>query len=379
MMKVPFVKLDAMHRPLHTEMMAAIENVLTNGNFILGHEVQVFEESFASYIGVKHAIGVSSGLAALELALLAYDIGRGDEVIVPANTFIATAAAVSFVNAVPVMVEPEAGTYNIDPRNIEAAITNRTKAIIPVHLYGLPAKMNEIMAIAKRHNLIVIEDASQAQGARYKGQRVGSLGDIGCFSLYPAKNLGALGDAGIMTTNDDSIVAKLKALRNCGQVRKYEHAYAPHNYRLDTLHAAVLDIKLRELDNWNEQRRQAAQWYAESLKDTSLILPKVQDGNEAVWHLYVVRSSERDTLKAYLEEQGIGTAIHYPIPMHMTDYYASSPYIAGPLPITETEAAEILSLPIFPGITKAEVQYVADKIREFEDQFELQAKAYRAQ
>jgi dTDP-4-amino-4,6-dideoxygalactose transaminase len=372
-MQVPFVSLEAMHSPLHAEMMAAIEKVVRKGNFVLGDEVKAFEQSFASYTGVKQAIGVSSGLAALELALRAYEISEGDEVIVPANTFIATAAAVSFVNAVPVLVEPEAKGYGIDPARIEEAITERTRAIIPVHLYGIPARMDEIMEIARRHDLIVIEDASQAHGAVYKGQRVGSIGHIGAFSLYPAKNLGAFGDAGIITTNDDSIVTKLKALRNCGQAAKYEHSYAPLNHRLDTLHAAVLDIKLRELPKWNDQRQEAATWYDELLQATFVVRPTVPENCESVWHLYVIRSSHRDALKTYLSERNVDTGIHYPIPIHKAGFYATAPLLAGELPITEAQSHEILSLPMFPGITREQVEYVVNCIREFEEEFTIQS------
>jgi dTDP-4-amino-4,6-dideoxygalactose transaminase len=375
-MKVPFVDLDRMHAPLHVRMMQAIDKVLTKGNFILGDEVQTFEESFASYVGAKYAVGVSSGLAALELALKAYDIGEGDEVIVPANTFIATAAAVSFVNATPVLVEPAARSYNIDPQAIEAAITPRTKAIIPVHLYGIPARMDEIMEIARRHNLFVIEDASQAHGAAYKGQRVGSIGHAAAFSLYPAKNLGAVGDAGIITTNDETIVSKLHALRNCGQLNKYEHIVAPHNYRLDTIHAAVLEIKLHELSKWNEDRQQAAQWYNDLLRATFVIRPEIPENSEAVWHLYVIRTAERDALKTYLAERNVSTAVHYPIPIHKTGFYATAPIIAGSLPTTESQAGEILSLPIFPGIRKDEVEYVVNCIRKFEEEYMIQGSLY---
>jgi dTDP-4-amino-4,6-dideoxygalactose transaminase len=371
-MFVPFVSLERMHEPLHKEMLNAMEKVLSQGNFILGGEVKAFEEAFAAYTGSKYAVGVSSGLAALELALKAYDIGKGDEVIIPANTFIATAAAVSFVNAIPVLVEPEADGFNIDPARIEETITASTKAIIAVHLYGIPARMDEIMDIAKRHNLIVIEDASQAHGASYHGKPVGSIGHIAAFSLYPAKNLGALGDAGIITTNDESIIPKLHALRNCGQVAKYEHDFAPHNYRLDTLHAAVLEIKLLELNRWNKERQEAAALYDELLKDSHLTTPSIPENSQAVWHLYVVRTPERDSLQRFLSERKVSTGIHYPIPIHKTAFYASSPFIAGKLPITEAQAEEILSLPIFPGITEEEIRYVVDCIREYEEESSIQ-------
>lgn len=365
-MNVPFVDLKEMHAPLHNEMIQAIEQVVSKGNFILGDQVEAFEDAFATYSDTKYAIGVDSGLSALKLALRAYNIGEGDEVIVPANTFIATAAAVTFTGATPVLVEPEPGTYNIDPARIEEAITSKTRAIMPVHLYGVPARMDEIMDIANRHNLIVIEDASQAHGARYKGQRVGSLGHIAGFSLYPAKNLGGFGDAGIITTNDEQVVDKLRAMRNCGQIAKYEHLYEPYNHRLDTIHAAILNIKLLHLDEWNEQRREAANWYTELLDDRNLTRPKVIDNVEPVWHLYVVRTAKRDALRSFLSQLEIATGIHYPIPIHQSPFYQSSKLVAHDLPVTESEAKQLLSLPIYPGISREQVEYVATSIQEFE-------------
>jgi dTDP-4-amino-4,6-dideoxygalactose transaminase len=364
-MKIPFVDLQMMHQPHHDAMMAAIEEVVRKGNFVLGNQVEEFEQAFAAYSETKYAVGVDNGLSALKLALTAYGIGAGDEVIVPANTFIASAAAVTFAGAVPVLVEPEPNTYNIDPNRIEEAITERTRAIMPVHLYGMPARMDAIMEIANRHNLIVIEDASQAHGARYNGQRVGSIGHIAGFSLYPAKNLGAFGDAGIITTNDESVVQKLRALRNCGQVAKYEHVYEPHNHRMDTLHAAILKIKLNALDEWNEQRRQAAQWYAEDLTDALVITPRIIEGAEPVWHVYVIQTDNRDGLQAYLNAHNIATGIHYPIPIHQSQFYQTAPFKAGALPITERESQRILSLPMYPGLTREQVAYIADAVQSF--------------
>ena len=365
-MNIPFVDLTAMHGPIHKEVMEAFEAIVRKGSFILGSEVEAFEEAFAEYCQVKYAIGVDSGLSSLKLALLAYDIGEGDEVIIPANTFIATAAAVTFTGATPVLVDPEAGTYNIDPNKIEDAISGRTRAIMPVHLYGVPAQMDEIMTIAKEHDLIVIEDASQAHGARYKGQRVGSIGHIAGFSLYPAKNLGAFGDAGVITSDDEQVASKLRAMRNCGQVGKYNHVYQPYNHRLDTIHAAVLSIKLRHLDAWNEQRRQAAQWYNDLLQDTAVIPPQVPDDVEPVWHLYVVRTQQRSALQEFLNERNVASGIHYPIPIHESPFYTSNGLVAGDLPITEAEADQLLSLPIYPGISWEQVKYVANCIHEFE-------------
>ncbi|MCI0714053.1 MAG: DegT/DnrJ/EryC1/StrS family aminotransferase [Chloroflexi bacterium] len=365
-MNIPFVDLQAMHAPLHDEMMTAIEEVVSKGNFVLGHQARAFEEDFAAYSETAFAVGVDSGLSALKLALLAYDIGEGDEVILPANTFIASAAAVTFTGATPVLVDPEPDTYNIDPQKIEAAITKQTKAIMVVHLYGIPAKMDEIMAIAEEHNLIVVEDASHAHGARYNGQRIGSLGHIAGFSLYPAKNLGAFGDGGIITTADESVIEKLTAMRNCGQIGKYNHVHQPYNHRLDTIHAAILQIKLRVLDEWNEKRRQAAQWYSAALADTSVITPIVPDDTESVWHLYVIRTAQRDALSEFLKDRGIATGIHYPVPIHKTPFYQSANLVTNNLPISEAQAGQILSLPMFPGISKEQVQYVADSVREFE-------------
>lgn len=365
-MNIPFVDLQAMHAPLHEEMMNAIEEVVSKGNFVLGHQVQAFEEDFAAYSETAFAVGVDSGLSALKLALLAYDIGEGDEVILPANTFIASAAAVTFTGATPVLVDPEPDTYNIDPLKIEEAITDRTKAIMVVHLYGVPAKMDEIMAIAEEYDLVVVEDASHAHGARYNDQRIGSLGHIAGFSLYPAKNLGGFGDAGVITTTDESVLEKLTAMRNCGQIGKYNHVHEPYNHRLDTVHAAILQIKLRVLDEWNEKRRQAAQWYTEALADTSVITPIVPENTEPVWHLYVIRTSQRDALAEFLNDRGVSMGIHYPIPIHKTPFYQSAHLVANNLPISEAQADQILSLPMYPGLSEEQVQYVADSVREFE-------------
>jgi dTDP-4-amino-4,6-dideoxygalactose transaminase len=365
-MKVPFVDLKAMHSEIMDEMLAAVNSVAQAGSFILGGEVAAFEEEFAAYCDTQYAIGVDSGLSALRLALEVYDIGPGAEVIVPVNTFIATAGAVTFAGATPVFVDVVPGTYNFDLDKLREAITPATRAIIPVHLYGIPADMDPIMEIADEHNLLVLEDASQAHGARYKGRRVGGIGHIAAFSLYPAKNLGAFGDAGIITTNDASIIDKLKALRNCGQTQKYHHDYAPHNNRLDTIHAAVLRIKLRELDKWNAQRRQVAAWYRESLAGLDLVLPMVAESVEPVWHLYVVQTEQRESLMKHLSEQGIGVAIHYPFPLHQTPYYMEQKlgYNDGDFPVAESESPRLMTLPMFPDMTKEQVEHVAKAIRE---------------
>lgn len=366
MMKVPFLDLAAMHDSLVDEAVGAIEAIIRKNAFVLGEDVGKFEEEFAAYCGSKYAVGVDSGLSALSLALLAYGLEPGDEAIIPANTFIATAAAAVFVGVKPVFVDVVPGTYNIDPAQLESALTPRTKAVIPVHLYGKPADMDPIMAFAEKHNLLVLEDASQAHGARYNGRRVGTFGHIAAFSLYPGKNLGAFGDAGVVTTDDAAVVERIKAMRNCGQLVKYHHEYHPYNHRLDTIQAAVLRIKLRKLDEWNESRRQAAAWYTQLLAGTHVITPVTPDNMEPVWHLYVIRTPHRDALAAFLKERGIGTAIHYPIPVHLAPVYAHMNYKRGDFPITESEADMILSLPIFPNMTFEQVEYVAENIKLFE-------------
>lgn len=364
-MKVPFVDLQAQHQPIREELMQAMMSVIDRTNFILGDEVTHFEREFAEYCGVQHAIGVDNGLSGLKLALDAYGIGEGDEVIVPANTFIATAAAVSFVNARPVLVDIAPDTYAIDPDLIEKAITPRTKAIIPVHLYGIMADMDRILEIAKKHNLIVIEDACQAHGAYYKGKRAGSMGHAAAFSFYPAKNLGAAGDGGAVVTNDPEIADKIKVLRNCGSKVKYEHVAAPYNHRLDTLHAAILRIKLRHLDKWNEMRRSRAALLNEALRDSGVITPTAPEDTVPVWHLYVIRTEQREALRAYLTEQGIGVAMHYPIPIHLQAYYADLGYKEGDFPVTEQYAKQILSLPMYAEMTDEAVAYVADHVKRF--------------
>ena len=365
-MKVPFVNLQAQHEPLQAEINEAIASVFTKTNFILGEDVALFEQEFADYCAAPYAIGLDSGLSALKLALEAFNIGAGDEVIVPANTFIATAAAVTFVGARPVFVDIKPGTYNIDVSKIEAAITPKTRAILPVHLYGTPADMDEIMALASKHNLIVIEDACQAHGAYYRGRRVGSLGHAAAFSFYPTKNLGAAGDGGALVTSDERAMNHVKALRNCGQREKYVHVAAPYNHRLDTLHAAVLRIKLRHLDEWNAGRRQAAILYNRFLAETPIVTPATPANVIPVWHLYVIRAENRAGLQAHLQEQGIATGLHYPLPLHLQPYYQSLGYKRGDFPITEAYADQILSLPMFPELSEEQIAYVTDAVKAFE-------------
>lgn len=363
--QIPFVDLAAQYASIETEVNAAIANVLRRTDFILGQDVERFEEEFAAYCGVKFAVGVDSGLSALELLLRAYAIGPGDEVITAANTFIATALAISSVGATPVLVDIDPETYMMDIAQLEAAITPRTAAIMPVHLYGHVADMAPIMAIADRYGLIVLEDASQAHGARYHDARVGSLGHAAAFSLYPAKNLGAYGDAGIIVTNDARIVETVRLLRNYGSTKKYHHEVQGSNRRLDTLHAAILRVKLRQLDQWNLARWGHAQRYTELLTDQGVICPQEAAHTVPVYHLYVIRVADRDGLQAHLRAKGISTVIHYPVPIHLQPAYASLGYQQGAFPVTEKFAGEMLSLPLYAELPTDSVAYVAAAVKEF--------------
>jgi dTDP-4-amino-4,6-dideoxygalactose transaminase len=374
-MKVPFVDLQAQHQPIYEEVMEAVGRVISGAHFVLGQDVADLETEYAAYCGTQYAIGVDSGLSALKIALEAYGVGPGDEVIVPANTFIATAAAVTFVGAKPVLVDMDPDTHNIDITQIEAHITPRTKAILPVHLYGLPVDMDKIMEIANRRNLIVIEDACQAHGAYFKGRRAGSMGHAAAFSFYPAKNLGACGDAGILVTNDAKITEKAKALRNCGSLQKYYHITSPYNHRLDTLQAAILRIKLKHIDSWNAERRKHATLLNELLQGTGVVTPNAIEGAEPVWHLYVIRTARRDELQAFLGKQGIGTGIHYPIPIHLQPFYENLGYKKGDFPVTERYAEQILSLPMFPELTREAVEYIANTIKSFTGEHTLEQAA----
>jgi dTDP-4-amino-4,6-dideoxygalactose transaminase len=361
-MNIPLIDLGIQHRNLRSEINSAIEGVLDRSDFILGQDVAKLEEEFAAYCGTKYAVGVDSGLSALELSLRAFGIGVGDEVIVPAHTFTATAAAVTFAGAKPVFVDVSPETLCIDVEKIEAAITPRTKAILPVHLYGLPADMDRILAIAEKYKLIVVEDACQAHGAMYKGKRTGSLGDVAGFSFYPTKNLGACGDAGMITTNDASAVEIIRAMRNCGQKTKNVHEFPPFNHRLDNLQAAILRVKLRYLDQWIAARRKLAAYYNKLLAGSEIVTPVEPADYEHVYHLYVIRSQNRDALQAHLKECGIGTAIHYPNPVHLQPFYAQSGYLPGQFPVAENACTEILSLPMYPELTKTQVGIVASEI-----------------
>lgn len=360
---VEFLDLGRLHESMRDELNQAFQRVLSSSRFIMGPELEAFEEEFAQYCEVSYCTGVGNGLDALHLLLLAYDIGPGDEVLVPSNTFIATWLAVSQCGATPVPVEPLAATHNMDPELIESAITARTKAIVPVHLYGQPADMDPIMAIAARHQLVVIEDAAQAQGARYKGRRVGSLGHAAATSFYPGKNLGALGDGGAALTRDPRVARRLKILRNYGSEIKYQHEVKGYNSRLDEMQAAFLRVKLKRLDDWNAARRAAASRYTKGLKHSSLGLPEVSDQFEPVWHLYVVRTGQRDALQAHLQRHGIQSVIHYPIPPHKQAAYQEM--ASCDLPLCEQLSREVLSLPMSPGMQDIELDYVCDVLNTF--------------
>ncbi|MGA7090312.1 MAG: DegT/DnrJ/EryC1/StrS family aminotransferase [Candidatus Acidiferrales bacterium] len=358
-MKVPFVDLHAQYAAIESEANAAMNGVLKRGDYILGQEVELFEADFAKYIGTRHAIGVASGVDALELALRAYGIGPGDEVITAANTFIATVLAVLAVGARPVLADADPETYNISPSAMEAAITPRTRALIPVHLCGQPADMDEILAIAAKHNLIVIEDAAQAHGAMYQGRRAGSLGHAAAFSFYPAKNLGAYGDGGMVVTSDNAISEKIRQLRNYGQSVKYVHVTAGTNSRLDTLQAAVLRVKLRHLDAWNQARQQHAAAYGSLLREARCTLPKVATNRTHVFHLYMIEVENRSEIQEALSSREIGTGIHYPIPVHLQAACANLGYRTGDFPAAERAAAHILSLPMYAEMRREQAAFVA--------------------
>jgi len=356
--RIPFLDLVSPYGELKDELDAAYRRVMESGWYILGREVDAFEAEFAAYCGANHCIGVGNGLEALHLILRAMDIGPGDEVIVPTNTYIATWLAVSYTGAVPVPVEPDARTYNMDPQRIEAAITGRTKAILPVHLYGQPADMDLINGIASRHGLRVIEDAAQAHGARYKGRRAGSLGDAAGFSFYPGKNLGAIGDGGAVVTNDSALADRVRLLRNYGSRVKYYNEEQGYNSRLDELQAAFLRVKLGYLDAWNERRSRLAAAYTGALVESKLILPHVPEWADPAWHLYVVRSANREETTERLDRAGIGWLIHYPVPPHLQKAYGELHYPSGTFPIAESMATEVLSLPMGPHMTDGDVASV---------------------
>jgi len=362
-LQVPFVDLAAQYAAISGEVVEAMARVLTDTDFILGQDVELLEREFAEYCEADYAVGLDSGTSALELALRACGIGPGDEVITAANTFIATALAISYTGATPVMVDIDPDTYNLDPALLEKAITKQTKAIIPVHLYGQPADMDPILGIAHEHDLRVIEDACQAHGARYKGRRVGSLGHVAAFSFYPAKNLGGYGDGGMVVTNDKKLAESIKMMRNYGQREKYTHVLRGYNRRLDTLQAAVLRVKLRHLDTWNEERRQHAQRYQQHLSGTPFVTPVEAEYGEPVYHLYVIRTQDRDGLRSYLQQQGVSTGIHYPIPIHLQEAYQDLGYSQGSFPVTEEYAGQLLSLPMYAELTPNLIRHVSEALK----------------
>jgi dTDP-4-amino-4,6-dideoxygalactose transaminase len=357
--------LQAATRELREEIDSAVGRVLDSGFFLLGRELEAFESEFAAYAGVKHCVGVGNGLDALVLSLKALGVRAGDEVLVPSNTYIATWLAVSYVGARPVPVEPDERTYNIDPKKIERAITKNTKGILPVHLYGQPADIDSIRDIAAKHHLWILEDAAQAHGARYKGKRAGGLGSIAGWSFYPGKNLGALGDGGAVTTNDDDLADRVRVLRNYGSRIKYLNEVKGVNSRLDEIQAAVLRVKLRHLDDWNLRRQSIAARYQHDLKKSGLALPYIPNWADPVHHLFVVRSERREALRQHLEKAGINALIHYPIPPHMQNAYKDLAIQPGSLPIAERIHEQVLSLPIGPHMAGSQVAYVIQAILEF--------------
>ena len=364
-LNIPFVSFKPMERELDTDLRAAFERVYARSWYIGGEEDSAFEKAFANYCGTKYCVGVGNGMDALVLSLKALGIGKGDEVIVPSNTYIATALAVTYVGATPVFVEPDIHTFNIDSSKIESSLTKCTKAIMPVHLYGQPCDMDSIMEIAGKYSLYVIEDCAQAHGALYKGKQVGTFGDAAGFSFYPGKNLGALGDAGAVVTNHKELADKVRALGNYGSDYKYHHIYQGSNSRLDELQAAFLSVKLCHLDRMNEERRKIAGRYLTEIKNTEIILPKVREGTLPVWHIFALRCDKREKLAKFLNQRGISTNKHYPIPIHLQKCYQDLAIYEGVFPIAEEISKTELSIPIFYGMTEEEIQYVIDSINSF--------------
>lgn len=359
---IPFLDLKAPHVELREEIAEAIDRVVSSGWYIMGPELDAFETEYATYCEAAHCVGLANGLDALHLALLAMDVGPGDEVIVPSNTYIATWLAVSQCGATPVPVEPVEATYNIDPTLIESAITPRTKVILPVHLYGQPADMDPIIAIARKHGLRVLEDAAQAHGARYKGQRIGAHGDVVAWSFYPGKNLGALGDGGAITTSDPELADRIRVLRNYGSRVKYVNEVQGYNSRLDPIHAAVLRVKLKHLDAWNARRSALALQYLDGLAESGLILPHVPEWAEPAWHLFVIRHPQRDALQQRLTEAGVGNLIHYPIPPHKQQAYVEAGFGVDSFPLASRMANEVLSLPMGPHLGAESVHRIVSLV-----------------
>lgn len=364
-MNIPFVSFKPLEKELDTDLHAAFERVYANSWYIEGNEGKAFEEAFAEYCETRYCVGCGNGMDALMLSLKALKISAGDEVLVPSNTYIATALAVTYVGATPVFVEPDIRTYNIEPAKIVEKITPNTKAIIPVHLYGQPCDMGKIMEIAQKYHLYVVEDCAQSHGATYNGQKVGSFGHAAGFSFYPGKNLGALGDAGAIVTNDEKLAKMVRALGNYGSDYKYHHIYKGNNSRLDELQAAFLSAKLPLLNMMNIERRRIAKRYMDEIKNSKLILPYVIDGVEPVWHIFSIRCVNRDELASYMMEAGIGTNKHYPIPMHLQEAYMELNLVQGSLPIAEKISATQLSLPMYYGMTNEQIDYIIDKLNAF--------------
>lgn len=361
-MKVPLVDLKAQYQTIQRDVDAAIFRVVNNSSFVLGEEVEQFEKEFASYIGSKYCVGVNNGTAALYLALRAVGVGSGDEVIIPVNTFIATAEAVSMLGAKPVFVDIDPVSYNINPALIEQAITERTRAVVPVHLYGQCADMTPILSLAEKYHLVVVEDACQAHGATYQGKRAGNLGDVAAFSFYPGKNLGCYGEGGAITTNDEDTAKTVRKLRNHGGINKYEHILVGGNYRLEALQAAILRAKLPHLDYWNNRRNRRSGWYKEMFENTLVQYPEIYKYGSSVWHLYVVRIPQRDKILFELNKRAIGAGIHYPYPLHWTPAYSNmtlQTFFAA-----EEAARRIISLPMYPEITPEQIEYVSKTLLE---------------
>ena len=364
MMKVPFVDLYQQHQEVEAELVEVFQRVLRKSSFILGPEVQAFERSFASYVGSTECIAVNNGTVALQLVLLGLGIGPGQEVITVPNTFIATAEAISAVGARPVFVDVDPASYNMDPAQVEAAITPRTAALLPVHLYGQSADLDALQEIARRHNIHLVEDACQAHGAMYKQKRAGSVGIAGCFSFYPGKNLGCLGEGGAIVTNDAELAQRMRMLRDHGSIRKYEHRVPGYNFRLEGLQGGFLSVKLRHLDAWNERRRAAAKRYNELLSDSGVTLPAEMPYGQHVYHLYVIQADDREGLRQQLAAAGVESGLHYPVALHLQEAYADLGYSKGSFPVSELLTERILSLPMHPGISDEQIQHVASVVLE---------------
>lgn len=360
---IPFVDLKVQYRSIKEEIDTAVLAVLDKTQFILGDEVKAFEEEFAAYSGAKYGLGCSSGTSALHLALVATDIGPGDEVITVPYTFVATVSAIQYAGATPVLVDIDPDSYTMDPEKLEAAITPRTKAIMPVHLYGQPADMDPILKIAKKHGLLVIEDAAQAHGSEYKGRRAGGLGRMGCFSFYPGKNLGAYGEGGMVVTDDEALVEKLRILRSWGESKRYYHDLKGFNYRMDGIQGAVLRVKLRYLEKWTEQRREHAALYDRLFADSSVITPPVKPYSRHVYHVYVLRVTDRPAVERALTEAEIQYGIHYPVPVHLQKAYRDLNLPEGSFPVAEKVAGEVISLPVYPELTDGQIEFVVRTVK----------------